>query len=373
MKNWFCVNKYLKKSLVNLYIMSEQVITEKSEQIEVVTYSNFEEVKKVVSSKYVTFMQNILKYIKDAQVDKEKHLKNYEKNMNRFVNNSDYEVIFRYFIQKFLHIMSDVVDKNIDLFLTEKPYVMKGKKKKREKRENSNATYLCPGNMLRYVFSSLRNPPKKNKVSRNQEISNIFDELLDIYRVFITEKDGQGTHLDDLSSFVEEKFSNSGKHLRYKDVLNNFNEILDEYVEEEEVSSDDEEEEEKEENEEEGDFFSNISNMLPGKNILEGSTIFKMAKELQDELKDELNETDMDGLNDPQKVMQSMAAMLQGNSTESGMGNTIGKVLGKLGEKMNDGSFPKDALQKDVENIAKSMGGLSKMFGGNLGSLFGGK
>ena len=31
------------------------------------------------------------------------------------------------------------------------------------------------------------------------------------------------------------------------------------------------------------------------------------------------------------------------------------------------------ALQKDVENIAKSMGGLSKMFGGNLGSLFGGK
>jgi len=68
-----------------------------------------------------------------------------------------------------------------------------------------------------------------------------------------------------------------------------------------------------------------------------------------------------------------MASMLQGNPTESGMGNTIGKVLGKLGEKMNDGSFPKDALQKDVENIAKSMGGLSKMFGGNLGSLFGGK
>ena len=30
--------------------------------------------------------------------------------------------------------------------------------------------------------------------------------------------------------------------------------------------------------------------MLPGKNILEGSTIFKMAKELQDELKDNLKE-----------------------------------------------------------------------------------
>ena len=347
--------------------------TEQVEETEVVLYNNFEEVKKAVSSKYVTLMQNILKYIKEAEVEQEKHLRNYEKNMNRFVNNNDYETIFRYFIQRFLHIMNDVVDKNIDLFLTEKPYVMKGKKKKRIKKENTNATYLCPGNMLRYVLSSLRNPPKKNKVSRNQEISNIFDELLDIYRVFITERDGQGTHLDELKSFVENKYRNSSKYLKYKDVLSNFEEILNGYVHEEEVSSEDEEEEQEEEEESGGDFFSNISNMLPGKNILEGSTIFKMAKELQDELKDELNETDMNGLNDPQKVMQSMASMLQGNPTESSMGNTIGKVLGKLGEKMNDGSFPKDALQKDVENIAKSMGGLSKMFGGNLGSLFGGK
>ncbi len=81
----------------------------------------------------------------------------------------------------------------------------------------------------------------------------------------------------------------------------------------------------------------------------------------------------MEGLNDPQKVMQSMAIMLQGGKPDgSGMGDTIGKVLGKLGQKMSDGSFPKEALQKDVENIAKSMGGLSKMFGGNLGNLFGG-
>lgn len=359
--------------------MSEQVISENSgevqqtEQTELVVYNNFEDIKRAVSSKYVVLMQNILKYIKEAEVDREKHLRNYEKNMNKFVNNSSYEVIFKYFIQKFLYIMDDIVNKNVDLFLTEKPYVMKGKGKKRTKKENTNATYLCSGNMLRYVLSSLRNPPKKNKVSRNQEISDIFEELLDIFRIFNTEREGQGSHLDDLRQYVEEKFGKSSKYLKYKDVLNNFSEILDGYVAEEEVSSEEEEEDNEEDNEEGGDFFSNISNMLPGKNILEGSTIFKMAKELQDELKDELNETDMDGLNDPQKVMQSMASMLQGNPTESGMGNTIGKVLGKLGEKMNDGSFPKDALQKDVENIAKSMGGLSKMFGGNLGSLFGGK
>ena len=224
----------------------------------------------------------------------------------------------------------------------------------------------------------MRNPPKKNKVSRNQEINEIFEELLDIYRVFYSsgpdenEQGGGHNFLDELRDFVDENYSQSSKYLRYKDTMVNFREILEGYVQEEEVSSDDEEEEENEE-ESGGDFFSCFGNMLPGKDFLENSTIFKMAKELQDELKDELNEGDMEGLNDPQKVMQSMASMLQGGKPDgSGMGDTIGKVLGKLGQKMSDGSFPKEALQKDVENIAKSMGGLSKMFGGNLGNLFGG-
>ena len=354
---------------------SKELVTSINET-QVVTYNNFEEVKKAVASKYVTFMQNVLKYIKVAGVDQEKHLRNYEKNMNRFVNNGSYESIFRYFIQKFLHIMGDVVDKNVDFFLTEKPYVLKGKNKK-NKKENSNATYLCQGNMLRYVLSSLRNPPKKNKVSRNQEINEIFEELLDIYRVFYssgTDENEQGGHnfLDELRDFVDKNYSQSSKYLRYKGTMVHFREILEGHVKEEEVSSDDEEEEENEE-ESGGDFFSGLGNMLPGKDFLENSTIFKMAKELQDELKDELNEGDMEGLNDPQKVMQSMASMLQGNKPDgNNMGDTIGKVLGKLGQKMSDGSFPKEALQKDVEKIAQSMGGLSKMFGGNLGSLFGG-
>lgn len=354
---------------------SKELVSTSNEN-QVVTYNNFEEVKKAVASKYVTFMQNVLKHIRAAGVDQEKHLRNYEKNMNRFVNNGTYESIFRYFVQRFLHIMGDVVDKNVDYFLTEKPYVLKGKgKNKKNKKENSNATYLCQGNMLRYVLSSLRNPPKKNKVSRNQEINYIFDELLDIYRVFYSSADSeeQGGHnfLDELRDFVDENYNQSSKYLRYKDTMINFREILEGYVQEEEVSSDDEEEEENEE-ESGGDFFSGIGNMLPGKDFLENTTIFKMAKELQDELKDELNEGDMDGLNDPQKVMQSMASMLQGNQADGNMSGTIGKVLGKLGQKMSDGSFPKEALQKDVEKIAKSMGGLSKMFGGNLGDLFGG-
>ena len=61
---------------------SKELVSTSNEN-QVVTYNNFEEVKKAVASKYVTFMQNVLKHIRAAGVDQEKHLRNYEKNMNK--------------------------------------------------------------------------------------------------------------------------------------------------------------------------------------------------------------------------------------------------------------------------------------------------
>jgi hypothetical protein len=339
--------------------------------VEVSKRMTLEEFKKDISKRYINLLKTILGHITETEVHMEKHLRNYEKNMNKFVNTSDYGGIFRYFIQKNLHIMDELVNKNIDYFLTQKPYLMTGKKKK-VKKENSNSTYLFPGNMLRYVLSSLKSPPKGNRVSRNMEINNIFDEYVSIFRVM-------GDYLDELRGYVEGTFSKTtNKYTRYLIVLDNYMEILDGYkeVEDEAVSTD--EEGENDDVEEDG-VSSMFDSLLGGSGIggmLENSSIFKLAKELQDDLKDEFTAEDMEGLNDPTKVMASMGNMLQGNGMDSKLGATIGKVMGKLGEKMADGSIKKEALQKDVEMLTKSMGGLQKMFGGNLGNLaglFGGK
>ena len=330
-----------------------------------------EEFKRDVSTRYVNLLKIILKHIKDIEVDREKHLRKYEKNMNNFVNTNDYGAIFHYFVVKNLHIMEDLVNKNIDLFLSQKPYLMTGKKKN-VKKENGNSTYLFPGNMLRYVLSSLKSPPKGHRVSRNLEINNIFDEYVSIFR-------SMGEYLDELRTHVDGSLKNSKRYSRYLVVLDNYSEILDGYqkLEDEGVSTDEEGENDDVDEEEGGSSI--FDSLLGGSGMggmLENSSIFKLAKELQEDLKDEFTEEDMEGLNDPSKVMSSMGNMLQGNGMDGKLGATIGKVMGKLGEKMADGSIKKDALQKDVEMLTKSMGGLSKMFGGNLGNLaglFGGK
>ena len=63
----------------------EEAIVEVNQQLSV------EDLKREVSSRYVTLLQNILKHINDAGVGQEKHLRHYENNMNKFVNNSDME------------------------------------------------------------------------------------------------------------------------------------------------------------------------------------------------------------------------------------------------------------------------------------------
>lgn len=344
----------------------EEAIVEVNQQLSV------EDLKREVSSRYVTLLQNILKHINDAGVAQEKHLRHYENNMNKFVNNSDYGKIFNYFIHRYFHIMDNLVNKNIDFFLSQKPYLMTGKKKK-VKRENSNSTYLFPGNMLRYVLSSLKSPPKGKRVSRNIEINKIFDEYVEIFRVM-------ENNLDDIRNHLEERYSNSSKYNKYLVVLDNFGDILNGYQEEdgEAVSTDEEgENDDVEEEESGGSLFENLLGGSGGAgDFIKNSSIFKLANELQDELKSEFTEEDMEGLNDPTKVMSSMSNMLQGKGGDSKLTETIGKVMGKLGQKLQDGSIQKDALQKDVEMLTKSMGGLSNLFGGNLGNianLFGGK
>ena len=337
---------------------------------ELIVYNNFEDVKKNVANKYVNFLKNILQHIKNAGIGDEKHLKHYEKNMNNFINNSNEESLFKYFVNKFLCVMTEVVDKNVDFFLTEKPYILKNK----HKTENNNATYLFSGNMLRYVFSSLRNPPKNNKVDRNEEINCIFDELLDIYKVFYSAGNSNEENnipsynfLTDLQNYVDKYYKKSNKYMLYNDILNNYANILNGHVKEEEISSEDDKDEKDEDEDEDGDnLFSNMSNMLNGASFLKDSSIFKIATELEKELKSDLNENSMKDLNDPKKVMESVAGLLSGNKSDNNINGTIGKVLNKLTEKFNDGSFSKEDLENDVSKLVKNFGGLSKMFGGNL-------
>jgi hypothetical protein len=328
---------------------------------ELIVYNNFEDVKKEVANKYVNLLKNILQHIKNAEIGDEKHLKYYEQNMNYFINNNNEESVFKYFVCKFLCVMPEVVDKNVDFFLTEKPYILKNK----HKTENNNATYLFKGNMLRYVLSSLRNPPKNNKIDRNEEINLIFDELLDIYRVFEENNKQSHNFLSDLQNYVDKHYKKSNKYMIYNDILNNYNNILNGYVKAEEISSEEEDkDEDKEENDDGGNLFSN---MLNGASFLKDSSIFKIATELEKELKGDLDENSMAGLNDPKKVMESMSGLLSGNKDDNNnISGTIGKVLNKLTEKFNDGSFKKEDLEKDVSNLLKNFGGLSKMFGGNL-------
>ena len=74
--------------------------------------STFDEVKTRVSTMYVDLLKNIYKHITDAGVDGEKHLSKYELNMNKFLETHDESRIFRYFVQKYLHIMDDIVNRN---------------------------------------------------------------------------------------------------------------------------------------------------------------------------------------------------------------------------------------------------------------------
>ena len=84
--------------------------------------------------------------------------------------------------------------------------------------------------MLRYIISTLKQSPKEGKISKNNEIDNFFEELTDIFRNFSNEEEN---HLEGLRNYISTNFSKSSVYKRQLDVLNNFDQIINEEVIEE--------------------------------------------------------------------------------------------------------------------------------------------
>ena len=125
--------------------------------------NKFNEAKDLTCKKFKNLLKDVNGYVTDLKLDSEKHMKDYSSNYNGFIEKSD-DDIFKFFIRNYLHIMPQIVDHNIDFFLTQKPYVLKKSRRGNKKKQNSNATYLCPNIMLRYVLHTLKIAPKKRSL-----------------------------------------------------------------------------------------------------------------------------------------------------------------------------------------------------------------
>ena len=157
--------------------------------------------------------------------------------------------------------MPYLVDHNLDFFLTQKPYLLKKTKKSKKKIPNKKSTYICPGNMLRYVIQGLRNSPKDGKVQDNLFLKKVFDNLSSLFELFVGEN---CNNLEELKNFIKNKTSDKNILQKQQVVLENLEIILNNKEEEVEISSSDEEEQDEDKKQEK----ENIKNEIILMNLL---------------------------------------------------------------------------------------------------------
>ena len=326
--------------------------------------SDFSSAIKETCERYNKLLETISGYVKKYKLDLEKHMKHYDRNYEEFKNLSNDDV-FKFFIKNYLHIMPEIVDHNIDYFLTQKPYILKRSKRGNKKKPNQKATYITNNMMLRYVFSTLKESPKDNKISENNEIKNIFGELVQIFDLFCNDKHN---YLKDLAHYITEHFSDSKLYKQMCDVIINYQTIIDEEdEEEEEVSTDDEgtilapskKSKKKKSSSSSGgggafDFASSL---------LGDSSIGKLAKEISEEI----NPDELKGLGDVKDQSELIQKLFTPSEDgQTGFGNIMNKIIGKVGSKLKDGSINQEAMSKEAGNLMNSLGG----GGGAAASLF---
>ena len=325
--------------------------------------NKFNEVKELSCTKYRNLLKTVNGYVEKFNLNSEKHMKKYENSYNDFVSKDDDE-IFKFFIRNYLHIMPQIVDHNIDYFLTQKPYILKRSKRGNKKKPNSNATYLCPNIMLRYVLYTLKVAPK-NKVSENNEIKNIFGEMVQIFDLFYNEETDL---LKELAYYITEHFSNSNSYKKMCEVIINYRTIIDDEEEdEEEVSTDDEgnikedTKRIKKKNKKSGFGMEGAFDLANG--FFGGdSSIGQLAKEISNEINPE-ELKGLEGVKDQGELIKKL--FTPGENGSTGFGNIMNKIIGKVGSKLADGSINQEAMSKEAGNLMNSLGG-----GGAAASLF---
>ena len=286
-----------------------------------------------VADKYIAHCDYLDKYLSDNFLNTEKHLKHYSNNLSEFKKMSKQD-IFVYFLKNMFLNMNYIVDNNVDYFLTQKPYILKKTKNTKKKISNQRATYLVPGNLLRYFVYVLNESPKDGKVSRNKDLKHLFTEITNIMRLF-------ENNLDELQSFIKNNFKSENVKRRFNVIIDNYSKIMNEEEEEEEVSSEEEEEDKKESNgssnSDEGSIFS--------ESFIENSTIGKLAKEISEGFSE-----------------GDLGSLLGGLQQQDASGNNaINKIKSKIDDKMKDGSLQLDKIGGEIMQVMNS---LSNMNGG---------
>tara|TARA_R110002074_G_scaffold378793_1_gene556722 strand:- start:86 stop:1066 length:981 start_codon:yes stop_codon:yes gene_type:complete len=314
--------------------------------------SNFQSQVNILCDKYKELSQTIMNHVNEYELHHEKHMKHYESNLDKFLklNNND---LFNFFIKNYLHIMPIIVDHNMDYFLTQKPYVLKKSKRGNKKRPNTKATYIIEGNMLRYVFYTLKKSPNNNKISDNTDIKNIFGEFVQMFDLFYNDNEN---YLIELKEYVTKNFSNSKSFKKMLSVISNYEIIIaDEEEVEEEVSTDDENNEDKKNSNDGDGGGGGGGGMFDFANSLMGnSSIGELAKEISEGIsKEDLKA--FEDVKDPGELFKKM--MSPGENGSSGFGNIISKIAGTIGKKMSDGSIDQEKMSKEAQNMMKKMGG----------------
>jgi len=299
-----------------------------NESIEAVSFETFVE---NVADQYLEYCDNIDKYLQEHYLNDEKHIKHYSKNLVEFKKHSKQD-IFVYFLKNIFLNANNIVDCNVDFFLTQKPYILKKTKKTKKKVLNAKATHLVPGNMFRYFVFVLNESPKDGKVSKNRDVKMLFHGLTDIIKTFELQ-------LENLQKFIETHFKNENTQQKFRIIIGNFGKIVNDEEEEEEVSSEEEEEEKSGQTSD-----GNEGESLFSESFIENSTIGKLAKEISGEF----DGSDLTGL----------LSSFQGGADASG-NNTIHKIKRKLDDKLKDGTIQLDKIGNEIMYVMKSLTGVT--------------
>ena len=330
---------------------------------EIVTKNDFNKVIFEFSQEYIEFLEKLNKKIKKNNLQNEKYLKSFESNLLVF-KKKDKNYIFKFIITNFLHILPEVVEQNLDFFLTQKRYILKKSSSKKKKVINKKSTFLCKDNMLRYFIEGLKKNPEKGELVESKDVNFLFESITNLFRKL---KNDNNDYLIELKEYVTKNYSNQNTLNQHELVINNMEKILSEEVIEEEVSSEEEEEnkeKDKKENKKSKNSKSEDTKLPFDDNFIENSSIGKLAKEISEEL----NPDDLKDLENPSDLIGTLFG--NGGSGNSKISNIIGKVVSKVGDKIKNGSLNHDLLGSEAKNIMNSFGGLPNMSNSNMGNLF---
>lgn len=304
----------------------------------------FEQLLDIINEKYMVFLNKVYDIFKNHEM-LSKSISFDIKYIEEKLESNKYYILTT-MTDNYLYCLEQIKDKNSDFFVYQKEKVVK-------KKSNSKGNIK----LIKSKVSKIGNKTTLKEVLKNlkrETIVELFNEILEIFKLLIYEDEDVYNFHDDYLEFIKENFSNNKNYNKMCIVIDNID-LLIGSLEEDEIEEQEYQEnyENNNKNKEEKKKSKKNKDDNSGEDFIKGienTKIAKMAKNISEKI--DLEEFPI--LTDPSKLLSTLTNPEEGLGS---IGGLMDVVMKEVQSSFQEGNDNEGDLINEAQNIMGKLSG----------------